>query len=54
MAKTKNSKNKTHRKICGGYNANEPVSLTSTLKISPRKSNKSKSYKNKPKKQNKK
>jgi len=47
MAKTKNNKNKTHRKIRGGYNANEPISLTSTLKISPRKSSKLKSYKNK-------
>jgi hypothetical protein len=49
MAKTKISKNKTHRKIRGGYNANKPVSITSTLKIFPRKSIKSKSYKNKKK-----
>jgi len=54
MAKTKSSKNNTHRKIRGGYNANETVSINSTLKISPRKSSKSKSYKKKIKKQHKK
>lgn len=43
--KTQTRKNKTHRKIRGGYNANEPGAITSILKTSPRKSSKSKSYK---------
>jgi len=29
--KTPNRKTKRHRKTCGGYNANEPVSITSSL-----------------------
>ena len=47
MAKTQTQtrKNKTHRKIRGGYNANEPGTITSILKTSPRKSSKSKSNK---------
>ena len=55
MAKTQTQtrKNKMHRKIRGGYNANVPGSINSILKTSPRKLSKSKTYKKKQRKNNK-
>ena len=49
MSKTKNQRTRRHKKIRGGYNANEPGSITSPLKNTNRKTanSKSKSYKNK-------
>ena len=51
MAKTKTQTRRTrrHKKTRGGYNANEPGSITSPLKTTNRKTSnsKSKSYKDK-------